>query len=200
MGVDGTSSANMAGLVLVYRRLACNVQRLEYMRDFFPPVSLVLMLSTLLFLGGCEATAEDQRSEPLSNDSERIAIDVGVVVADMQDALGYYQGILGLPIIAEVRTSLIGKGTMVQLKHGSSLIKLLQMDSPPSGKSQKGIASAFGNRYITLMVSDIQPFVDKVHQHKVPVYLELTELGNGAKIMMVEDPDGNIVEFVQEAN
>ena len=30
--------------------------------------------------------------------------------------------------------------------------------------------------------------------------MALTELGNGAKIMMVEDPDGNIIEFVQEGN
>ena len=131
--------------------------------------------------------------------SARIAVDVGVVVADMERSLGFYRDLLGLPIVAEVTTSLIGKGRMVQLAHGTSLIKLVEMDEAPSGGTSKGIPAVFGYRYITLLVADIEPFMTKIEQAEIPITLPLTELGNGAMIVMVEDPDGNIVEFVQEA-
>ena len=129
----------------------------------------------------------------------RIALDVGIVVEDMDTSLAFYNDLLGLPVVAEVRTSLIGAGTMVQLQHGESLVKLLQMDTPPSSRSAKGIVSAYGHRYITLMVEDIDPFVSSTNKVELPIVMPLTELGNGAKIMMVEDPDGNVVEFVEEA-
>lgn len=131
--------------------------------------------------------------------SARIAVDVGVVVADMERALGFYRDLLGLPVVAEVTTSLIGTGQMVQLAHGTSLIKLVQMDDPPSEHTPTGIPTVFGYRYITLMVVDIGAVMAKIEQGQVPVALPLTALGNGAQIVMVEDPDGNIVEFVQEA-
>lgn len=41
--------------------------------------------------------------------------------------------------------------------------------------------------------------VEKTDKGKVSIKIPVTELGNGAKIFIVEDPDGNIVEFVQEA-
>ena len=131
--------------------------------------------------------------------SARIAVDVGVVVTDMGQSLGFYRDLLGLPVVAEVTTSLIGKGRMVQVQHGTSLIKLVEMEAVPSERSPAGIATAFGYRYITLLVTDIDAIMTKIEQAEVPIALPLTELGNGARIVMVEDPDGNIVEFVQEA-
>ena len=88
---------------------------------------------------------------------------------------------------------------MVQLKHGTSLIKLVELKTTPSAKTETGINTAMGYRYITLMVTEIDPIAEKLAQNHVPVALPLTTLGNGAKILMVEDPEGNIVEFVQEA-
>ena len=139
----------------------------------------------------------DPQATPAS--PPRIAVDVGVIVADMEQALGFYRDLLGLPVVAEVTTSLIGKGQMVQLAHGASLIKLVQMEEAPPGGTPTGITTTFGYRYITLMVTDIEAIMTKIEQAEVPIALPLTELGNGAKIVMVEDPEGNIVEFVQEA-
>ena len=141
----------------------------------------------------------DDTSQEAPAPSTRIAVDVGVVVEDMERSLGFYHDLLGLPVVAEVTTSLIGKGQMVQLKHGASLIKLVQMEEAPSGGTPTGIATTFGYRYITLLVDDIDAIMTKIEQGAAPIALPLTELGNGAQIVMVEDPDGNIVEFVQEA-
>ena len=166
-------------------------------------VCLVLGGALCCVLAACnpEAPASDADAPPAAPAaSVRIAIDVGVVVADMEQSLAFYRDLLGLPVVAEVTTSLIGKGRMVQLKHGASLIKLVQMEEPPSQQSPAGLTSAFGHRYITLMVTDLDAVMAKIEQGAVPIALPLTELGNGARIVMVEDPEGNIVEFVQEAN
>ena len=82
--------------------------------------------------------------------SQPIAIDIGIVVTDMERSLSFYRDLLGLPVIAEITTALIGKGRMVQLKHGESLIKLVQLDTSPTEQSSKGISQALGYRYITL--------------------------------------------------
>ena len=127
-----------------------------------------------------------------------LRIDVGVVVANMERSLGFYHGLIGLPIVAELTTSLIGKGRMVQLKHGESLIKLIEMDKTLTAKGPADIAGAVGYRYITLLVAEIEPIMATLKQHDVPISLPVTRLETGSTIAMVQDPDGNIVEFVQE--
>lgn len=130
---------------------------------------------------------------------KRIAVDIGVLVADISTSRRFYHELLALPIVAEVTTSLIGKGHMVQLQHGASLIKLVQLDETPPAQDAGSIASCTGYRYITLMVTDISTIMTRLKQANVPIVQPITELGNGAVISMVADPDGNVVEFVQEA-
>lgn len=130
--------------------------------------------------------------------STRIAIDVGVIVSDLEQSLRFYQDLLELPMVAEATTSLIGKGRMVQLKHGQSLIKLVQLNDAPTRRNPSDISAAIGYRYITLLVDDIAEVMGKAEQMAVTISLPMTQLGTGSTIAMVKDPDGNIVEFVQE--
>ena len=168
------------------------------------PISFIITgMALFLSLEACnppDTSAADSNSSQNSESEPRIALDVGIVVSDMEKSLAFYEDLIGLPVIAEVRTSLIGAGKMVQLRHGVSLIKLLEMDEAPLAKTETGITTTFGHRYVTFMVSDISVYEQKVNKADTPVAMPLTELGNGAKIMMVEDPDGNIIEFVQEGN
>ena len=39
----------------------------------------------------------------------------------------------------------------------------------------------------------------KARRNQMPIEIDITELGNGTKIAIVKDPDGNFVEFVQES-
>ena len=130
--------------------------------------------------------------------SPRVAVDVGILVADLETALSFYHDLLGLSIVADVTTSLIGPGRMIQLKHGSSLIKLVELDDSPSSQLSTGISTTLGYRYITLLLSNITETMSKVEHSQVPIIVPITRLGNGVAIAMVKDPDGNIVEFVQQ--
>lgn len=129
----------------------------------------------------------------------RIAVDIGIVVADLERSLHFYRDLIGLPAIAELPTALVGKGRMVQLRHGASLIKLVELDKPPSHDRSPGISAAFGYRYITLLVTDIETILQKLAAANVAIALPLARLPNGTQVAMVADPDGNIVEFVREA-
>ena len=130
--------------------------------------------------------------------STRIAIDVGIVVANMDPALSFYRDLLGLTVVAELTTSLIGQGKMVQLKHGQSLIKLVELANTPYPQRSVGISATLGYRYMTLLVTDLATVITKLEQAAVPFTIPVTQLQNGATIAMVTDPDGNIIEFVQE--
>ena len=128
----------------------------------------------------------------------RIAIDVGIIVTNMERSLRFYHDLIGLTIVAEITTTLIGKGRMVQLKHGKSLIKLVELENVPSRQGSPDIGMGLGYRYITLLVFSINKIMTKLGQETVAIVVPVTQLNNGATIAMVTDPDGNIVEFVQE--
>ena len=164
------------------------------------PIALVLaIISSFVFLG-CERSKEAKKQGSNSNNLKgtRIAIDVGLVVSNMEESLAFYHDLLGLPIVAKIKTKLIGEGEMVQLGHGSSLIKLVEFEKMPASEGPKEISSALGLRYITLMVRNIDDIKLKMEKNNTTEKIPMTQLSNGAIIYMVEDPDGNIVEFVQE--
>ncbi|MEM7132904.1 MAG: VOC family protein [Chloroflexota bacterium] len=130
----------------------------------------------------------------------RIAVDVGIVVTNMERSLHFYRDRMGLAVIGELTTSLIGKGRMVQLQHGHSLIKLVEMEQGPPEQHSSHIAARAGYRYMTLLVPNVDKLMAKLGEDELTVFIPVTELSHGTKIAMVEDPDGNIVEFVQETD
>jgi len=172
-----------------------------------PVIKLFAPIFVSMLVLSCGQNSETKKKDSLievdkkelGSPSIRIAVDVGVVVSEMEKSLAFYRDLIGLPFVTELNTKLIGVGRMVQLKHGESIIKLVEMEKKPSIESPGGISSAFGYRYITLMIPDMDTIVAKTAKGNVPIKIPVTELGNGAKIFMVEDPDGNVVEFVQEA-
>lgn len=133
-----------------------------------------------------------------SINTSRIAIDVGIVVTNMERSLRFYRDLIGLTVVAEITTTLIGKGRMIQLKHGESLIKLIELENILPSQGSTDIGMGVGYRYITLLISDIDEILTKLKRETVVTVIPLTQLNNGTTITMVADPDGNIVEFVQE--
>ena len=123
----------------------------------------------------------------------------------MTRSLNFYSDLIGLPVVSEFRiaqageavVSRIGEGRMVWLQYRESFIKLLEMDVTPTERTPTGLSKAIGYRFITLPVPDIEALMVKMEQAKVPVVVPIVEFDDGVKISMVEDPDGNVIEFVQ---
>ena len=124
------------------------------------------------------------------------SIDLGIVVRDADASLGFYRDLLGFTSAGE--SPMPGGGTMFRLMCGTSMIKLVSPATPPpAAAAPGGIPGAYGYRYWTISVSNIQDLTDACAAAGVPVVVPVRELRGGITIAIVEDPDGNWVEFLQ---
>jgi len=126
------------------------------------------------------------------------SIDIGIIVKDAEKSLAFYRDTLGLPF--EGSLDMGGGTTMHRLKAGSTVVKLLALASPPPAQAPPGgIRGAYGYRYWTITVSNIKELVDTVESAGYKVVTPVREIRPGVTIAIVEDPDGNWVEFLTNA-
>ena len=125
------------------------------------------------------------------------AIDLGIVTNDGAAALQFYRDTLGFRHEGDMPMPM--GGTMHRLWCGESLIKIVVLDKQPANEAPPGgLQGATGYRYWTISVSNLSDLVAACEAagYKVPV--PETEIRPGVKIAMVEDPDGNWVEFLSD--
>ena len=124
------------------------------------------------------------------------SIDLGIVVRDAEAAMKFYGGTLGFEHVAD--TPMGGGMIMHRMMCGTSLIKLLEFPETPEASPQPGgINAASGYRYWTISVSNLDELTASCKTDGYNVIVEPREIRPGVRIAMVEDPDGNIVEFIE---
>jgi catechol 2,3-dioxygenase-like lactoylglutathione lyase family enzyme len=121
-------------------------------------------------------------------------VDVGMVVRDIAKSLAFYEGLLGLKKLGELPVPF---GRMHRLAFGDSQVKLIDPKVVPPA-APTGLGKALGFRYLTFFVSNLDEVCAACHAAGAPVELPKLELLPGRFIAMVRDPDGNVVEFVQQ--
>lgn len=128
------------------------------------------------------------------------AIDFGIVITDSDRALAFYRDLLGMDHEGDIPMPVGGGGTMHRLRIGQTLVKLVKFDTNPEAKpAGGGIPGGTGYRYFTIHANNIAEVMDACADAGVPVVVPTSEIRPGVTIGMVEDPDGNIVEFVHYA-
>lgn len=121
------------------------------------------------------------------------AIDLGIIVSDIHASLEFYQETLGLEKVGETQLPL---GMMHRLSFGNSFFKLIDpIKVPPKGAT--GLDKQLGFRYVTFPVTNLSQICEALKAKGVTFPVPETEFMPGVRIAMAEDPDGNIVEFVQ---
>ncbi len=122
-------------------------------------------------------------------------LELGIVTRDPEAALTFYRDTLGLTL--EAKYDLPGGTTLWMLKCGDSIIKINQPETPPPVQAPPGgIGGATGYRYCTLHISNMAEVLEEVREAGYTIAMPMTEIAPGITIAMVEDPDGNWVEFV----
>ncbi|MGN6690067.1 MAG: VOC family protein [Sphingopyxis sp.] len=121
------------------------------------------------------------------------ALDVGVVVSDLSASLAFYSDLLGLAVAGEIDLPF---GKLVRLSFGDSFLKLLSPTSTPQAQSSP-LTDRAGIQYITFQISNIDDANARITAEGVPVDMPLQELIPGLKVLMIRDPDGNIVELIE---
>jgi catechol 2,3-dioxygenase-like lactoylglutathione lyase family enzyme len=126
------------------------------------------------------------------------SIDLGIIVTDSEKALAFYVGLLGFEHQADTPMPIGGGGTMHRLMCGESMIKLVKFDTNPPAAAPGGLTGATGMRYFTMQVTNLSEMMAACDAAGAKVVVPESEIRPGTSIGMVEDPDGNWVEFVQQ--
>jgi catechol 2,3-dioxygenase-like lactoylglutathione lyase family enzyme len=75
----------------------------------------------------------------------------------------------------------------------------VKANDDPARAAAGGITGACGYRYFTISVSNIEEITSACESAGHKVAVKPRELRPGITISIVEDPDGNLVEFLQIA-
>ena len=124
------------------------------------------------------------------------AIDIGIVVRDAAKALAFYRDTLGFEHVATM--PMPGGATMERLNCGNTLVKLVVPPQPLELVSPGGNPmNAYGIRYWTISVTNLDELVAACESGGYRVIVPRRTARPGLDIAMVEDPDGNVVEFIE---
>jgi catechol 2,3-dioxygenase-like lactoylglutathione lyase family enzyme len=122
------------------------------------------------------------------------SMDLGIVTNDAGPMLAFYRDLLGLATEGEAK---VPGGMSHRLRCGTSTVKLLALRTPlPARSPAGGIYAATGCRYWTISVADVDEVVAACAAVGVTVAVPVTEYEPGRRMAIVEDPDGNWVEFI----
>jgi catechol 2,3-dioxygenase-like lactoylglutathione lyase family enzyme len=127
-----------------------------------------------------------------------------VGVTDMDRALAFYQGLLGMDVVFDqplggqsFDDALGGtsshQGRAVGGVVGGVMLELLSLGSTPTGRASRSIV---GNQNISLSVTDL----DDTHRRVTAAGYEPEQAPfeiEGVRMFFVKDPDGTRVEFIE---
>ena len=128
------------------------------------------------------------------------AIDLGIVTTNGEAMLAFYRDVLGFEHEGDIAMEHVGIKVMHRLWFGKSLIKLVvPVKDPGVPAAPGGIQGGTGYRYWTMTIHNLDEVLSAVQAAGQRIVRPRTEVRPGVVIGMVEDPDGNWVEFIQAA-
>ena len=113
------------------------------------------------------------------------------IIADLDSALDFYHGALGMTIVAE-RPDLGYPGAWLQIQQQQ--IHLLQLPNPDpiEGRPQHGGR----DRHVAFGISDLASLVEKLKTAGIAYTLSRS----GRRALFCRDPDGNALEFIEQTD
>jgi len=129
------------------------------------------------------------------------AIDLGIVTGDLDRLTHFYMEVVGLTDLGGGPTRSTEGGSVRNLACGDSVVKLIQYSDLPRAKAAPGpVNASTGYRYWTITVPDVPSIVAACVADGRTVVVPVKELSPGVRVAIVEDPDGNWIEFLDESD
>ena len=148
-------------------------------------------------LVGLQSPGNHKRGEMMLNITKD-SIDLGIVIKEEERSLHFYRDVLGLPY--QTKLDMPGGMVMHRLLAGTSVVKLLVLPKTPAAEAAPGgIVGGTGLRYFTISVSNLEQAVASASQADAKIAISPREVRPGVTIAMIEDPDGNWVELLEES-
>ena len=130
-------------------------------------------------------------------------VDIAITCSNFEESLDFYHNKLGFEIVLDLEIpdalaqdiGLAPTGfRQVRLKAGNTLIKLMDIESPPQQSADEFSA---GVRWLTFFVADIQGAVKNLKQKGVEFLSEPISAPDAIGVVCAKDPDGTLIELVQ---
>ncbi|MDH5632099.1 MAG: VOC family protein [Gammaproteobacteria bacterium] len=113
-----------------------------------------------------------------------------IIVADTGRALAFYRGLLGLKV-DDQRPDLGYPGAWLQI--GTQQIHLLETDNPDANREAPQHGGR--DRHIALTISNLQSLINALDNAGIAYTLSRS----GRAALFCRDPDGNALEFIEQA-
>ena len=126
----------------------------------------------------------------------KTSIDLAIVTNRLDEMTHFYRDVVGLEDAGQIATRSTPGGTVSQLKCGTTLIKLVRYADFATDDVPHGLG-VMGYRYWTIHVTNIEEVVEACTRAGRPLFAPIKDIAPTIKIAIVEDPDGNLVEFLQ---
>ena len=130
-------------------------------------------------------------------------IDIGIVCSDFDESLRFYHELLGLELALDIdipESTATGaclapsKFRQVRLQAGDTLIKLMQIDSPPD---ERTIDFQAGVRWLTFILEDVPGTVAALKVKGVEFLADPVSAPDAKHVVCAKGPDGMLIELVQ---
>jgi len=127
----------------------------------------------------------------------RDTVDLAIVTNDLARMARFYIGVLGFTDGGTAPTRSTRGGRVHRLRCGTTGVKLVRYDPPvPAQLTGGDVHAATGFRYCTLHVANLDDIVGACERAGAIVVTPVKEVSPGVRIAIVEDPDGNWIEFL----
>jgi len=161
-------------------------------------------------VGGGIIMAAAQQNSPKAEFS-RTTIDLGLIVSDVEKAAKFYTEAIGFTEAGgfDVPAQMAGDTGLTDnhpfqvrvfaLGKEPTATNLKIMTIPGAGSKKvdnQYIGSSLGFRYLTITVADLTKTMERLRQHGVAPVREPYRLGGNNYLILVKDPDGNIIELI----
>lgn len=120
---------------------------------------------------------------------------VAITVADLQQALDFYQGSLGLPLLGQLDFKDERGFQIAYLQLGNSVLELFAFSAPTISRAWNPDVTVLGLKHVALLVDDVDAVAALLGARGVPV-IRPPRAVRSLRNCLVGDPDGNAVELI----
>lgn len=170
-------------------------------------VTLGLIALAVTILG----TAWIAPSPAHAQEVSRPVVDVGVVVSDLDRSVAFYREVLGMTTTSRSfdldaefgrRSGLTdARGFHIEAlkfedSENATEWKLMSFEDAQQ-QDNEHIHDHTGMRYVTIHVTSLDPFLERIRAHDVNLLGETPiSLGDGNHFVLIQDPDGVFIELI----
>jgi len=125
----------------------------------------------------------------------RDSIDLGIVTTNEDAMIGFYHGLLGLPLTGAV--TLPDGARIRRIGCGQSTLRLYIPPTPPRPAGDARWSAVAGLRYCAILIDNLATVIDECARAGTRIVQDIVEPRPGVRAALIADPDGNVIELMQ---